>query len=139
MKSTKTIIVAALAAGALLAGNLAGRAQDSTNIPPDAAMHHHGPDMKSLNLTDDQKPKVKAVMDEQMQKMRDLRQSDDFKSLSREDKMAKMKAIHDDTATKLKPILTPEQFAQWQKMGPGMHHNGPPEGGNGSNTPPPQN
>jgi Spy/CpxP family protein refolding chaperone len=130
MKSTKTILVAALAAGALLAGNLAARAQDSTNTPP-PGMHGHGPSPeqinKDLNLTDDQKPKVKAVMDEQMQKMRDLRQSDDFKSLSREDKMAKMKAIHEDAATKLKTILTPDQFAKWQKMGPGMRPPGGPK------------
>ena len=39
MKSTKTMLIAALAAGALLAGSSALRAQDATNTPPAG---HHG-------------------------------------------------------------------------------------------------
>ena len=149
MKSTKTMLIAALAAGALLACSSA-LAQDSTNTPPPGAppaggppgggMRGRGPSLeqitKDLSLTDDQKPQVKAVLDDQMQKMSDLRKDPDFSSLSREDKMAKVKTIRDETATKLKDILTPDQFAKWQKASQGMRRNGPP-GGPGAGAPPP--
>jgi|HubBroStandDraft_2_1064218.scaffolds.fasta_scaffold130451_2 Spy/CpxP family protein refolding chaperone len=137
MKVTKPMIIAALVAGNLFAWNLALRADDSTNTPP-ADNHGSGmrgrPDFaKELNLTDDQKPKFKAIMDAQMQKMRDLRQDD---SLSQDDRRTKMKAIHDDTATQLKTVLTADQFAKWQKMSQHWHRP-PPDGENGAGTPPP--
>jgi protein CpxP len=131
MKVTKHIFIAALVAGNLFAWNLVLRADDSTNTPPAAQppADNHGSGMrgrpdfaKALNLTDDQKPKVKAIMDAQMQKMHDLREDD---SLSQDDKRAKMKAIHDDTSTQLKAVLTADQFAKWQKMSQHMHHTPP--------------
>ena len=51
---------------------------------------------QQLNLTDDQKPKFRSIMESRMQKMRDLRQDPDFASLSPEDRGAKMKAIQDE-------------------------------------------
>jgi hypothetical protein len=44
--------------------------------------------------------------------------------------MAKMKTIRDDSDTKLKAILTPDQFQQWQNMESRMRgpRNGPPPG-----------
>ncbi|HEY3932544.1 MAG TPA: hypothetical protein VGM58_09275 [Verrucomicrobiae bacterium] len=143
MKVTKPMIIAALVAGNLFAWNLALRADDSTNTPPAAPpADNHGygargrPDFaKELDLTDDQKPKVKAIMDAQMQKMKDLHNDPNFSSLSREDKMAKMKTIHEDTATQLKTVLTADQFAKWQKMSQHMRH-APPGGDNGAGAPP---
>jgi protein CpxP len=133
MKSMKTKLIAALAVGALLACSSILRADDSTNTPPAAPPpDQHGPGMKGrpdfakeLNLTDDQKPKVKAIMDAQMQKMRDLRSDD---SLSKDDRRAKMKAVHEDTATQLKAVLTADQFAKWQEMSKHMMHRPPPDG-----------
>ena len=147
MKVTKPMIIAALVVGNLFAWSLALRADDSTNTPPAAPppgappADNHGygtrgrPDFaKELNLTDDQKPKVKAIMDAQMQKMHDLREDD---SLSQDDKRTKMKAIHDDTATQLKTILTADQFAKWQKLSQRGMHRPPPGGGdNGAGAPP---
>lgn len=132
MKFTKPMLIAALVAGNLFAWDMALRADDSTNTPPanppaaNAKSHARGFDRmaEDLNLTADQKPKVKTIMDAQMQKMRDLHQDN---SLSRDDKHAKMKAIHEDTATQLKAVLTADQFAKWQKMSQHMHR------------PPPQN
>lgn len=144
MKTNKSTFIAVLTAGSLLALGMTLRADDSTNTPPAAPppAGDHGPGMKGrpdiakeLNLTDDQKPKVKAIMDAQMQKMRDLREDD---SLSKDDKRAKMKTIHDDTATQLKTVLTPDQFSKWQEMSKHMMHRPPPGGDNGGN-PPPQN
>jgi Spy/CpxP family protein refolding chaperone len=96
-----------------------------------------GPNLDQLNLTDDQKPKVQAIMDGQRQKMRDLRQDT---SLTPEDRRAKMKALREDTTAQMKAVLTPEQFEKWQKMPPaGMRRSNPPPGGNppATGTPPP--
>jgi Spy/CpxP family protein refolding chaperone len=148
MKSTKTMLMAALAAGALIACSPSMLAQDSTNTPPAGApaggppgggMRRGGPSLeqltKTLALTDDQKPKVKAALDEMTQKMSELRKDPDFAGLSREDRMAKIKPIRDALTAKMKDILTPDQFAKFQKMGPGMRGNRPP-GGAPAGTPP---
>jgi Spy/CpxP family protein refolding chaperone len=132
------MFIAALVAGNLFAWNLALRADDSTNTPPanppasDVKPHAHGFErmVEELNLTDDQKPKVKTIMDAQTQKMRDVREDD---SLSQDDKRAKMKAIHEDTATQLQAVLTPDQFAKWQKISQRMPRR-PMQ--NGDNPPP---
>jgi len=98
---------------------------------------------QQLNLTDDQKPKFKSIMDTQMQKMRGLRQDPDFASLSPEDRRAKVKAIQDETEAQMKDLLTPEQFEKWQKMpqmGMRGRRMGPPPGGpnaQGTNAPAP--
>ena len=129
MKMTKTFALAALMAGSLLAGTTL-QAQDAPPhpTPPNAPGGPGGPGgpgmrgrpnfdqiAKQLDLTDDQKPKVKAVLDEQQQKMNDLRKDT---ATAPEDKRAKAKEIRDSATAKLKEILTPEQFAKWQKMGP---------------------
>ena len=124
MKSTKTMIVAALAAGALLAGSSSLLAQDSTNTPP-AGQHGHGmkggrPDFaKELNLTDDQKPKYQKIMKGDLDKRKALHADT---SLTMQDKKDKAKAIKDDTNAQLKSLLTPDQFAQWQKISQHVHH-----------------
>ena len=89
-----------------------------------------------LNLTEDQKPKVREILDGQRKQMRDLWQNRD---LSREDRMAKMRTIRDESNAKLKEVLTSEQFQKWQDMrpmmgGPRRGPGGPPPGG-----PPPDN
>jgi Spy/CpxP family protein refolding chaperone len=148
MKSTKTLFLTALAVGSLLAFGTVANAGDTTNTPPSAppagAPPPGGPGMRGqagleqLNLTDDQKPKVKAILEDQRKKMGDLRQDT---SLSREDKMAKRKAIQDDTATQMKAVLTADQFQKWQDMQSQMRSRrpgGPPPGGeNAGGTPPP--
>ena len=133
MKATKMTLIAALAAGSLLTVSPALRADD-TNTPPStppagetphgdrgAGMRGRGPNFDALaerlKLTDDQKPKVKEILANEREQMRDLWQNQD---LSREDRMAKMKTIRDDTSTKLKGVLTPDQFQKWQDMRPMM-------------------
>jgi len=134
MKPTKSMLIAALATGAMLAcGSL--RAAD-TNTPPAGGppagergpgMRGGRPDLaKILDLTDEQKPKVEAIMKDAGEKRKALREDT---SLSQEDKRAKAKAIQEDTTAKMKAVLTPEQFAKFEKMGPGMRGNRPPGGG----------
>ena len=133
MKSTKNMLVAALVAGALIAGSSSVLAQDSnTNTPPAGEHHMKGghPDFATaLNLTDDQKPKFQEIMKNAMDKRKTLR---DDTSLTPEDKKAKMKEIQDDMNDQLKALLTPDQYAKWEKMNKKGHH-APPAGA------PPQN
>ena len=82
-------------------------------------------------------------MKEQMDKMLNLRQDT---SLTVEDRKAKAKVIHEDTATQMKAVLTADQFKKWQDMQSKMRNRrmGPPPGGEkpgGTNAPatPPQN
>jgi Spy/CpxP family protein refolding chaperone len=84
---------------------------------------------EQLKLTDDQKPKVKAILEDQRKKMGELRQDT---SLSQEDRRAKMQTIRENTATQMKAILTPDQFDQWQKINQRQRRPGgpPPNGEN---------
>ena len=145
MKSTKTLFIAALAVGSLLAFGTVANADDTTNNPPStppAGGPPGGPGMrgqngfdfiaKQLNLTDDQKPKVKAILEDQRKKMGDLRQDT---SLTPEDHKAKVKAIRENTVTQMKAVLTADQFQKWQAMQPQMR-NRPPGGGNAGGTAP---
>ena len=136
MKTTKTMLIAALAAGALLAGVSSMRAAD-TNAPaggPPAGERGPGmrggrPDFaKALDLTDEQKPKFDAIMKGSMEKRKALREDT---SLSQDDKRAKGKSIMEDTNTQLKALLTADQFSKWEKMAQGMRGNRPPGGAPG--------
>jgi Spy/CpxP family protein refolding chaperone len=118
MKLTKTIALAALVAGGLLTG-LTLQAQDAPKDNPPG--QRGGPGMrgpnieqmaKELNLSDEQKTKVKAALEERMQKARELRQDT---NLSQEDRRAKMQEIQKAFTAKMKEILTAEQFEKWQK------------------------
>jgi Spy/CpxP family protein refolding chaperone len=131
MKSTKMALIAALTVGSVLALSPGLRADDANNTPPAGGpppggpsapgMRGRGPNLdliaQRLNLTDDQKPKVKAILDDQRQQMRDLWQN---QNLSREDRMSQMKSISEATDAKLKAVLTADQFAQWQQIRPRM-------------------
>jgi len=153
MKAIKTTLITALAVGSLLTLSPVLRADDATNAPsvappaggpppggpPGPGMRGRGPDFNmladKLNLTDDQKPKVKAILDDQREQMRAVWQDQD---LSREDRRAKMRSIHEATDAKLKAILTDDQYQQLQEMRPRMGgpRNGPP-GGPPPDAPPP--
>ena len=123
MKSTKTLLIAILAAGALFAGSPVLRAQQTTNTPPiHAGMKPHQNIAKQLDLTEDQKPKVDAIMKSATEKGRTLREDT---SLTPEEKKTKAKAIREDTATQLKAVLTPEQFTKWQEMSKHGAHSRP--------------
>jgi Spy/CpxP family protein refolding chaperone len=137
MKSTKTLLIAALAAGALLAGSSSLLAQDTTNTPPTG---EHGPGLKGgrhdlakeLDLTDAQKPKFQEITKSSREKLKALHEDT---SLTKEERKTKAKAIQEDTTTQMKALLTPEQFTKWQEIAKKMRGNRPPGGGAGG--PPP--
>lgn len=116
---TKTLALAALVAGGLLAGT-ALQAQDaSINSTPKHSERggHARPNMerisKELKLTDDQQTKFKAALEDQQTKLKALREDT---SLSKEDKRAKAKEIREQTQTTIKGILSLEQREKLRKM-----------------------
>lgn len=129
MKLPKSLIVAALVAGSLFAGGAALQAQTGTNVPPavpppgvpranaqavaaNAMMRRLQAALGETNkLSDAQLPKVRAVFDDQIKKMMDLRND---MTTARTDLAAKRMAIQKETAEALKAILTPDQFAVYQ-------------------------
>jgi protein CpxP len=125
-----------LATGLTLGSAAAFAQQDSP--APDASAQQGGhrqpptPDeqvarmTKHYNLTADQQAQIKPIIADQQQKMMALRQDS---SLSRDDKMAKMKGIHEDSNTKIQAILNDtqkQQFAQDQQR---MHERMEQRGG----------
>jgi Spy/CpxP family protein refolding chaperone len=66
-----------------------------------------------LKLTDEQKPKVKAILEEENRKRREL-QNDS--ALSQEDRRSRRSALRDDLGRKMKEVLTTEQHQQYEKL-----------------------
>lgn len=66
-----------------------------------------------LNLTDDQKTQLKPILQDEVGKLKAVR---DDSSLSPDQKQAKMKTIHDGAKTQIDAILTPEQQKKLQAM-----------------------
>jgi len=82
---------------------------------------------KAVTLTDDQKPKVKAILEADMKKMQDLRNSgDDMQTLR-----PKMMEIRTQEQTQIKALLTDDQKTKYDAYVASM----PRRGGGG---PPPQ-
>ncbi len=71
---------------------------------------------QNLNLTDEQREKIRPILLDQVQQMRALREDN---SLSAADRRAKVRAIRSATRQKVDQILTPEQKAKrrenWRK------------------------
>jgi Spy/CpxP family protein refolding chaperone len=111
----KLSLIAALALGGLLAFSTVAMAQDTT-APKKGGKNRMSVEQRlermstELNLTDAQKPKVKAVLEEtgkQFQGLRDLPQ---------DERRTKMQSIREDETKKLKEILTPDQMEKYTKM-----------------------
>ena len=73
---------------------------------------------QALNLTDDQQQKIKPILENESTQMQSLRSDS---SLSQEDRMAKMKQIHESTASQINPILNADQQKKYAEM---MSHMG---------------
>jgi protein CpxP len=122
------IALSGILATGLTLGSAAAFAQQDSPAPPDAAAQQGGghrqpptPDeqvarmTKRYNLSADQQAQIKPIIADQQQKMMALHGDS---SLSRDDKMAKMKSIHEDSNTKIQAILNDtqkQQFAQDQQ------------------------
>jgi periplasmic protein CpxP/Spy len=99
------------------------RAQDSTPPPAQTESGHHrgmmSPDeqlkhlTQTLNLSADQQSQIKPLLESSHQQMMQVHQD---QSLSREDRMTKMKTIMDDTHTKIEAVLNDQQKQQFESM-----------------------
>ena len=124
------IVLGGILATGLTLGSAAAFAQDAPAAAPDATAQQGGghrqpptPDeqvarmTKRYNLSADQQTQIKPIVADAQQKMMALREDS---SMSRDDKMAKMKSIHEDSNTKIQAVLNDTQKAQFaqdqQKM-----------------------
>jgi protein CpxP len=110
-------LMAVLALGGLLMCNTPAMAQDSTTNHPggkggkrgfptvEERMEHMD---KDLNLTDEQKPKVKAALEENQKDMQGVR------DLPQDQRREKMKETMQGFDKKMKEILTPDQYTKWE-------------------------
>ena len=126
MKMQKVSLMAALATGALLALSPLARAEDKSAAPEgrppagqrgEMAKERIAKMAEELKLTDEQKTKVTALLKEQAETMRGLRDA------TPEERREKTKAVREEMQKKMKEILTPEQYTKWEKLrkegGPG--------------------
>jgi Spy/CpxP family protein refolding chaperone len=67
---------------------------------------------KDWNITDDQKAKLKAILQPQAEKFRALRED---ASLTPQERMERFKAMREELAPQIKEVLTPEQYAKWEQ------------------------
>jgi periplasmic protein CpxP/Spy len=134
------IALSGLLATGLAFGSAAAFAQDAP--PPDASAQGPGGGRmgrmpmnadeqlermtKRYNLSADQQTQIKPILANQQQQMMSLRQDS---SMSRDDKMTKMKGIREDSSTKIQAILNDSQKKQFaddqQRMQERMQQRGP--------------
>ena len=68
---------------------------------------------KQLNLTDDQKAKLKPILQDEAQQLQAVHND---ASLSQDQKKAKAKEIHAAFKPQVNNVLTPDQQKQWKEM-----------------------
>jgi protein CpxP len=113
------VLGAALAIGVpVFAQNTADSGQDnaqSQSAPK--GYRHHGNRMQKLsqelNLTADQQAKMKPIFQQARAQGKTIRED---AGLTKDQKMAKMKELHENTIAQLNGILTPEQQATWKQL-----------------------
>ncbi len=119
MKMHKFGFMTALVAGALMTFSPALRADDApatSHTRPHAgqrgemAKERLTKIAKELDLTTEQKTKIEAALKDQAEKLRGL------KDATPEDRRAKVKAAREELNTKLKGILSSEQYAKWESL-----------------------
>lgn len=73
---------------------------------------------QKLNLTDDQKAKIKPILEQHMQERQAIMKD---QSLSQAEKHSKMQASMESAHSKIEPILTEDQKKQFAEMMKDMH------------------
>jgi periplasmic protein CpxP/Spy len=140
MKTNKLHIFSLLTLSAFIGLAPIVRADDTPATPPPAAGGGtNGPAgranmraamdkfLTSINATEDQKEQLKTIFKDRNEKLKAMR---DDTSLSKEDKKAKRTEIADATNTKVKGVLTADQYTQYEAFiklqGNGRHNQQPP-------------
>ena len=106
-------------------------------MSPQAELDHLS---QALNLTDDQKAKIKPILENTNTQAQSIRQDS---SLSDQDRHEKMRSLHESSMSQVRAVLTPDQQAKLDSMkqrhGKGMGHGHGMGAGSGSQQPgPPQ-
>jgi len=145
------IVLSGLLATGLALGTAAAFAQQDSPAAPDASAPQPGPGRmgrqqmtpdeqvarmtKRYNLSADQQTQIKPILADQQTKMMALRQDS---SLSRDDKMAKMKGIREDSNTKIQAILNDSQKQKYAEDQQKMQERMMQRGGGAPGGPPAQ-
>ena len=126
-------LLTAAASGLLVLGVALGVNAQEPGPPPGGPMgqrHRMSPGRqqlqrldKSLKLTDDQKASIKPILEDRQKKMESLHSDT---SLSREDRMTKMRSIMEESNGKIRDVLNDSQKKQFDEMD--QHRRGRMEG-----------
>ena len=120
------VVPSAILVLGLAFGGFPARAQDQEQPPSGApqggGMRRGGmmnPEIltRALNLTDDQKSQVKAILEDRVQKMRSVRSDT---SLSPEDRRSKMGSISEESNSKIRAPVNDDQKQKFDQMQGGM-------------------
>jgi protein CpxP len=120
MRTNKFGLIATMALGVLLACGTTVMAQDNKEGKGGkrgmmSAEERFKQLDEALTLTDAQKPKVKAALEDTQKKMQEIMADS---SVSREDRRDKMQTARTEEGKKMKEILTPEQYTKYEEMRP---------------------
>ena len=117
---SKLSLIAAMALGGLVACSTLVTAQDASNAPekkdgkgrmsPEQQLERY---TEKLSLTDEQKPKVKAVLEDSAKKRREIAKES---GQDRQQMREKMQPVMEAQNKKMKEILTADQFTKYQEM-----------------------
>jgi Spy/CpxP family protein refolding chaperone len=139
MKINK-LTMAIMMAGSLLAISPAVHAQSTNSTGNAATTPRRGRGRltleaidKAVTLTDAEKPKVKDALDSYTTAMTDAMNAD------QDERASKMRAARQDLDTKMKGILTPDQYTKFQPLLKGGRRGAGAGGAGGGATPPPAN
>ena len=121
MRRTKTLAVCALSTLLMLGLNALAKPQAAARQPAGQQPPAHMPPgresveermermTKELNLSEEQREKIRPIIEEQVKQLRDMRED---KNLTPEQRREKARAIMKETHEKMQAILNPEQRAK---------------------------
>lgn len=116
MRTNKLRLIATMALGAVLVCGTAVMAQDNKESKGGRRGMSTEERLQAmtdtLKLTDEQKPKVKAALEDTQSKMQEAR------SAPQDERREKFQTIRTEEAKKMKEILTPEQYTKYEDMRP---------------------
>ena len=95
-----------------------GQTKHQEAMTPEAMVEHLSTE---LNLTDEQKAKIKPMTEDVYKKMNDVRQDS---SLSEQERREKIRQIHENALGQVKTVLNPEQQKKLDEMMAGHAHQG---------------
>ena len=106
--------------GGIVATSMLATAQDTSN-PPEKKGGKRGMSVeqqmermnKELTLTDEQKPKVEAVLKDSTKKRQEIMKDT---SMDRQQMREKMQPIMEEQTKKMKAILTDDQFTKYKEL-----------------------